>query len=166
MPSRKADWLSGRGLATEEGAFPRGLKEGLGRYEAGVGPARNGSAVASRPSLPLSRTCHKGVAPPLPPPLSIGPGSWSKSVPQPSCRAPGSPWGRGAGGSPRAGDVGEGGDSPPVCGGETGLVSGEGSGKRPGKGGVWRSPGNSPEILRGGPRGRRLKRFLAEGVPP
>lgn len=97
--------MSGRGIATEEGAFPRGLKAGLGRYRAGVGPARNGSAVAPRPSLPLSRTCHKGVAPPLPPPLSIGPGSWSKSVPQPSRRAPGSPWGRGAGGSPRAGDV-------------------------------------------------------------
>lgn len=84
IPSRKDDWLSGRGIATEEGAFPRGLKEGLGRYGAGVGPARNGSAVASRPSLPLSRTCHKGVAPSLPPPLSIGPGSRSKSVPQPS----------------------------------------------------------------------------------
>lgn len=134
MPPGKDDWLSGRGIATEEGAFPRGLKAGLGRYRAGVGPARNGSAVAPRPSLPLSRTCHKGVAPPLPPPLSIGPGSWSKSVPQPSRRAPGSPWGRGAGGkSEGRGRLGEGGDSPRVCGGETGLGSGEARGRGPGR---------------------------------
>lgn len=31
----KADWLSGRGIATEEGAFPRGLREGLGGTKRG-----------------------------------------------------------------------------------------------------------------------------------
>lgn len=78
-----------------------------------MGPARNGSAVASRPSLRLSRTCHKGVAPPPPPPPLGGPGSWRKSVPQPGRAAPGSPWGRGVGGSLRAGDDREGGGQPP-----------------------------------------------------
>lgn len=74
--SLKDDWLNGEGLPQRKGRF-LGDWGGLGRYEAGVGPARNGSAVASRPSLPLSRTCHKGVAPPPPPPPpSGGPGSW------------------------------------------------------------------------------------------
>lgn len=86
VSSLKDDWLSARGLATEEGAFPRGLREGWGGAKRGWAPARNGSAVASRPSLPLSRTCHKGVARcgrPLP---RVGPGAGEVSaVARPRC---------------------------------------------------------------------------------
>lgn len=69
-------------------------------------------------------------------------------MPQPRRAAPGSPWGRGAGGSPRAGDVREG-EQPPECGGETRLGSEEAPGR--GLGGGWRwaeprkQPGGSPE---------------------
>lgn len=35
VPSLNYDWLSGRGLATEEGAFPRGLREGRGGAKRG-----------------------------------------------------------------------------------------------------------------------------------
>ena len=110
-----------------------------------MGPARNGSAVASRPSLPLSRTCHKGVAPPPPPPPpSGGPGSWRKSVPQPSHAAPGSPWGRGVGGTPGLGTSVREGNSRPSLRRRDRTGAGGGSEKGPGRGWRWAKPRKQP----------------------
>lgn len=65
-------------------------------------------------------------------------------MPQPGRAALGNQWGRGAGGSPRAGDVGEGGEQPP----ESALGRPDGGQGRfcegPGGSGVGQSPGNSP----------------------
>lgn len=161
IPSRKDDWLSGRGIATEEGAFPRGLKEGLGRYGAGVG--RHVMAApwprvhlyrslgpvtkeSRRRCLPLSRS-------------DLGAGASQCRSP---AAVPGKPLGTRSGGKSEG--RGGRGQSPRLRRGDrTGVGGGSGAGA--GKGGVWQSPGNSPEILHGGPRGRRLKRFLEEGVP-
>lgn len=106
------DWLPERGIATEEGAFPRGPREGPGGAKRGwalrvmaVPCPRVHLYRSPGPVTKESRRCRC----PLPP---VGPGAGESQ-----CHSPGSllweaPGGRGRGGRLRAGDVCEGREQP------------------------------------------------------
>lgn len=109
-----------------------------------MGPVRNGSAVASRPSLPLSRTCHKGVAPPLPLSPSGGPGSWRSQ-----CRSPAALLWETTGDAERGGIRGLGtsvreGNSRPGLRQRDRTGAGGDSGKGPGREWRWAEPRKQP----------------------
>lgn len=149
--SRKVDWLSGRGLATEEGAFPRGLR--------GWGCTKRGWArrVMAAP-WPRVHLYH-----------SLGPvtkesrrrrNPLSRVVPgagESQCRSPAALL-REAPGDAERGEVRglgtsvrEGNSRPSLRrGNRTGAEGGSWYG--PGRGGVGQSLGNGPEVLHQGPR--------------
>lgn len=111
-PSLKDNWLLGRGIATEEGAFPRGLREGQGGTKRGWA-LRVMAAPWPRVHLyrslgPVTKeSCRYRC--PIPP---VAPGDRESQCCSRAALLWERPWGRGYGGegSPRAGHVCEGGE--------------------------------------------------------
>lgn len=125
----KGDWLPGRGIATEEGAFPRGLGE-AGAVRSGGGPRASwqcrGLASIFTALSDLSQRSRAAAAAP-----SFG---WTRELEKVSAaarpRCSGKPLGTRSGGKSESRGRPRGrGTAAQVCGWEKGLGSGEAPGR-------------------------------------